>query len=116
MTDWDRSAVDDRPPTASQVYTQLGIGCATAFCASIAMATASLVLAGLYEATVGGNGLGFAAVGVGVLAIGLTQWIWLVPLALATFRRRRAVALGLVIGGVMIAMLNGTCVGMFATI
>ena len=48
------------------------------------------------------------------MGVGMTQWAWLLPLVALTFRRRRAVSLGLAIGGVAISMLNGTCVAMVA--
>ena len=118
MADWDRSSVVKAPPTATTVYPELGAGCGAAFLLTGLLGGGGLI-SGLFAMDVvsavgAGNSLLFVLLTATVFGIGLVQWLWLAPLAVAAYRRRPAFALGLVIGGVVIAMLNGTCVATFA--
>lgn len=119
MADWDRTGTTEVPPTASVVYLELGAGVAGAFVA-LGFGLLLLGVGGVGVFALGSTfspdvaGVAAAVVGLSAMGVGMTQWAWLLPLVALTFRRRRAVALGLAIGGVAISMLNGTCVAMVA--
>jgi hypothetical protein len=111
VADWDRSHAEAHAPTAAQVYGELGFGCLAAFVASFLGALVTLVAAGLLSGVPGSDPF-VSFVGMSVFGIGVTQWLWLGPLVAVLFRRRRAVALGLAIGGVILTLLNGTCLSL----
>lgn len=114
MADWDRSGVDGAAPTAAQVYGELGFGCLAAFVASFLGALVTLVAAAMLSGIPGADPF-VAVVSMSVFGLGLTQWLWLGPLVAVLFRRRRAVALGLAIGGVILSLLNGTCLSLIVS-
>ena len=120
MADWDRSGVDDPPPTAAAVYAQMAIGCAATFVLHLLAGLLLLALAA--GASVVGSGAGGQVVGamlglayVGVFAIGLSQWVYLTPIAALVFVRRRPLALGLIIGGMLTVLLNTSCFAILLT-
>jgi hypothetical protein len=114
VADWDRTQQAEAPPDPAVVYLELGVGCVSAFVAAGLVAVLLVGATGLVIAFAPSPGplagVLVTVVGFGVMGIGLTQWTWLLPGIAALFVRRRALALGLAIGGVMLAMLNGTCV------
>jgi hypothetical protein len=120
MADWERTPVAETPPTAAQVYGELGAGWLLAFALAASLgggsALVSVVTAALFTTTPAVSQPLLTLAGVSVFGIGLAQWSWLAPLALVLWRRRRALALGLLIGGVTIGMLNGTCVAAVASL
>lgn len=115
MTDWDRTEHVEAPPAAPPVvFLELFVGMVgAAILDLLVLALVGVVGAAgaVLEQVAGGwiVGVAFAFGAITLGALGVVQWAWLVPAIALSFRRRRAFALGLAIGGAVIVMLNGTC-------
>lgn len=104
MTDTDR-------PSPTTVYGTLFLGMIlTGIVDLIAGPTVTLLgmMLGGFSEVGPANPVGGAVMFAGI-GIGLSQWLWLVPAAALALLRSRPLAMGMLIGGVLIALLNGTC-------
>jgi hypothetical protein len=120
MTD-DQPTAPAGPPAETSIGVPAGVPAVPPSQAGGVVAGFFLAI-GLHVAVLGGialMGIGsdilLSAAGVGLLCIGATEWIYLIPAVIyARKRGRKALAKGILISGGVTALLNGACWGFFA--
>ena len=112
MSDFERSA----PPPASgaAVFLQVALGIATVLGMHVVVGGV-LWVGGVASSAIGGPiGDALTVLWVGWLAsLGVSQLLYVVPVALAAFFVRRPIALGMVIAAALTFVLQGACYGLF---